>query len=256
MAFTTTLGRGTMPLLLVDDTMHGVWRPQQMEIARSTLAFLPLKWKWWGVVGQAIYIYKQINFLGDPGENRRKIRMDLPPRRECPCGPLALDERLRQPLGERLGEHLGERHASCCGERNGGRHAEGNGTAAGHRPMGGGTGARCLGVVILAFPKCSWKVWAILGWWICIWRVFRSNDLNFLGNTGPAKKKGYTTCGVWWQQWFWDPEDTWGSTHNVGHLLEHWFQERFTGFTEYSKPHDIRCLDVLKLYCHGVDYIT
>ena len=56
MAFTTTLGRGTMPLLLVDDTMHGVWRPQQMEIARSTLAFLPLKWKWWGVVGQAIYI--------------------------------------------------------------------------------------------------------------------------------------------------------------------------------------------------------
>ena len=93
--------------------------------------------------------------------------MDLPPRRERPCGPLALDERLRQPLGERLserlGERLGERHASCCGERNGGRHAAGNGTAAGHRPMGGGTGARCLGVVILAFPKCSWKLWAILG---------------------------------------------------------------------------------------------
>ena len=57
-----------------------------------------------------------------------KIIQDHPsPRRERPCGWLALDERLRQPLGECLGERLGAR----LGERDGGRHAAGSGTAAG-----------------------------------------------------------------------------------------------------------------------------
>lgn len=95
-----------------------------------------------GVVGhvgfRVIETYR--NSMEISWRSSRKCRKSMenqdgsPPRRECPCRPRALDERLGQPLGQPLGERLGERHAPRRGgERHGGRHAAGSGTAAGDR---------------------------------------------------------------------------------------------------------------------------